>query len=398
MPRTLLVIIPDDLSAIIKKGETPPRYYNPGDLFDEVHILMTNEDAVDPAAVQPMVGRARVFIHNQPKDGRILGSRSRFFQQRYLRKWCDRGVALARRIQPDLIRCHGVGFNTILARAIKRHLGVPYVISLHTNPDLNPQNRPLHGNLSDAEWCRLNFWERHERLTLTAADMVIPVYQSIVPYVIRMGVKRWQVIYNVLDAASLVRKASYDLGVPVRIVFTGRQFDRKDPSNILRAVAGIENVELTLIGYGPINSDLRALALDLGIAGRVRFIPSMPNDELCRSLGGYDVFTANIHTWGISKSVLEAMLAGLPVVINKPALPTPEVEGDHILVVPDTEQGYREAIDRLLGESSLRQASGTRAREYAVETFEPEITESRYTGAYKSLLENREAGPLRNDS
>lgn len=44
MPETLLVIISDRLSHIIKKGELIDRYYNPGDLFKHVHILMTNSD------------------------------------------------------------------------------------------------------------------------------------------------------------------------------------------------------------------------------------------------------------------------------------------------------------------------------------------------------------------
>ena len=65
---TLLVIVPDRISAIVEKGEYQPRYYNPGNLFDEVHILMTNDDRVDPADVQRTVGDARLYLHNLPED------------------------------------------------------------------------------------------------------------------------------------------------------------------------------------------------------------------------------------------------------------------------------------------------------------------------------------------
>ena len=40
----LLVLIPDRLSDVVVKGEIEPAYYNLGQLFDVVHILMTNDD------------------------------------------------------------------------------------------------------------------------------------------------------------------------------------------------------------------------------------------------------------------------------------------------------------------------------------------------------------------
>jgi hypothetical protein len=65
---TLLVIVPDRISEILTKGEYPPRYYNPGELFDEVHILMTNDDTPDIFTLKRTVGRARLFIHNLPAE------------------------------------------------------------------------------------------------------------------------------------------------------------------------------------------------------------------------------------------------------------------------------------------------------------------------------------------
>jgi len=49
----LLVIIPDRVTDILIKGEFQPLYYNPGNLFDEVHILMTNDDGGHGPAVCP---------------------------------------------------------------------------------------------------------------------------------------------------------------------------------------------------------------------------------------------------------------------------------------------------------------------------------------------------------
>jgi hypothetical protein len=40
----LMVIISDKLPDLVKKGEITPRYYNPAELFDEVHIVATNRE------------------------------------------------------------------------------------------------------------------------------------------------------------------------------------------------------------------------------------------------------------------------------------------------------------------------------------------------------------------
>ena len=64
----LLVCVPDRITDILVKGEYQPNYYNPGELFDEVHILMTNDDHPGLGALQRTVGRARLFTHNWPED------------------------------------------------------------------------------------------------------------------------------------------------------------------------------------------------------------------------------------------------------------------------------------------------------------------------------------------
>ena len=64
MTRRLLVIISDRLSTLVHKGEVTQRYYNPGNVFEEVHILEINDDRPEAAAVQPMVGDATLDLTN----------------------------------------------------------------------------------------------------------------------------------------------------------------------------------------------------------------------------------------------------------------------------------------------------------------------------------------------
>src|SRR5262245_23958563 len=111
----LLVIIPDRLSDLASKGEITDRYYNPGELFPEVHIVMTNDDQPDPAAVQATVGSAKLFLHNL-SAGKELLVKTLGWRPWLLKGWTEKAVALADAIKPSLIRCHGARLNAFAAQ------------------------------------------------------------------------------------------------------------------------------------------------------------------------------------------------------------------------------------------------------------------------------------------
>ena len=175
----LMVIIPDRLSQLVAKGEVTARYYNPGEVFGEVHIVMTNDDAPDPAALQTMVGRAKLSIHNLPADKRLF-VRTLGWRPWLLGPWLKRGVDLARRIGPALVRTHNNFLEGYLARTIKRSIGVPYVTSLHGVWDRDP----LFANPLLDRTMRL-LRRRLERETLRNADAVLAVYEPILRYAAR---------------------------------------------------------------------------------------------------------------------------------------------------------------------------------------------------------------------
>src|SRR5690348_15160516 len=235
MPR-LLVLIPDRISDVLKKGEYQPRYYNPGEIFDEVHILSTTEDNPDLEELQRTVGRARLFVHFYRENPSLIEYRSDLLRTLRLRRWAREGVKVARRINPDLIRCHGADWNTYLASRIKRALGIPYVVSLHINPDVNPVRRTLGSGLSQVQARHNRFYDYLESEGLRHADLVMPVYRPILPYLARHGVNNVRVCYNVLNAHHLRQKTNYALSNPARIICVGRLLDEKDPSPIIRAV------------------------------------------------------------------------------------------------------------------------------------------------------------------
>ena len=76
----LLMIVPDSQSDLVRKGEVTERYYHPGELFREMHIVMTNDNRPDSAvAARPnQMGRGtrypqvEALLRGRCVAGRVL--------------------------------------------------------------------------------------------------------------------------------------------------------------------------------------------------------------------------------------------------------------------------------------------------------------------------------------
>jgi glycosyltransferase involved in cell wall biosynthesis len=404
MNSRLVVLIPDSLSAIVEKGEFQPRYYNPGNFFEEVHLVLTNFDDVDPSVLQHTVGKARLFVHPF-SDPTPLIYNSPYFkewllnpffkpvfplailrQRDDLRKWARPIVNRIKEINPSIIRCHANDFNSIVAAQVKHEMGIPYVVSLHINPDVNPRRRSLDPNAPWQDKLFARMFEDVEVKGLRNADLALPVYQPIIPYLESIGCLNYEVAYNVLSDL-LQKKDSYELHDPVQLISVGRHFGLKNPDNIIRAVADLPGVHFTLVGSGPLQGYLEDLVNELGVQDRIKFLPSVSNADLCAMLPNFDAFVIHSEHWEISKSLLEALLTGLPVIVNyRSGEQAPELKDAFVHFVQNTKQDYFEAIQMLLHDHGYRENLGRSAYTYAQDHWAPEKTEAKYVEIYKKYM------------
>jgi glycosyltransferase involved in cell wall biosynthesis len=372
----LMVIIPDRLTSLIRKGEITERYYNPGELFGEVHIVLNNDDDPDPKDVQKTVGKAKLFIHNLPRPGFVatLG-----WQMPLLRRWRKAGLELARSIKPQLIRTHNNFLEGYLASEIKKKFGTPYVVSLHGVWDRDCLTTPLHR-------LRRQFMIKLERAALTAADAVIAVYKPVVRYAKAHGASRVELIYNIVAGIDIKPRQNYARCGPLRLITINRQLKEKNPENIIRAIQDMD-CEYLLVGDGPYHERLKALVAELGVGHKVRFVKALPNQELCTMLSTFDVMVAHCDYWGISKTTIEGALAGLPIVLNQhPIEPVPDLEGNWLVLCENTPDGYKEAIGKFADSEALRAEYGRRALAHAREYFEPGAMEARTVALYREVM------------
>ena len=86
-------------------------------------------------------------------------------------------------------------------------------------------------------------------------------------------------------------------------------------------------------------------------------------------------------------AVLEALLTGLPIIINRRSgLPVPELEGDFVYRVENSVFGYEMALRHLLSDDGARQELGQRAFAHAQQHWAPAIAEAKYAAIYRRTM------------
>ena len=380
--KKLMVIIPDVLSDIITKGEVIDRYYNPGNYFSEVHLVLTNSDKPDLALVQKMVGTARLFIYNTFSD-KLLFLLSCGWNPWLMRLCLRNTIQLLQAIEPQMIRCHGASVNVFMASCIKDNCGIPYVVSMHINPDVDIRGRAA-GFVKNVV---NNARKKVERIGLLNADLVMPVYSPIVSYLEGLGVTQYKICYNVINPKYLCIKKDYSIGDNVKVISVGRQFAEKNPINLIRAVARIRNIYLTLVGDGPYHQYLVDVVEECGVQDRVFFHKAIPNDELCAMLPNFDIFSTHTEYFEISKSVLEPLLTGLPVLLNRRiGEAVKELTSDKCLLVPNTVEAYFSGLNDLIENKSLRESMGKAAFSFGQANWLPANTEQKFVSIYMNII------------
>jgi glycosyltransferase involved in cell wall biosynthesis len=150
------------------------------------------------------------------------------------------------------------------------------------------------------------------------------------------------------------------------IGFVGRLVEQKAPEVLIEAFAATAKVEprarLALVGSGPLEAPMRALAARLGIAEKIIWLGERDARGV---LAGFDLFALASRKEGLPYVVLEAMAAGLPLVATTSA-------GSEILVIPglngtvvpaDNCQAFAAALIELVTDPEKRARCGAASRE-----------------------------------
>jgi glycosyltransferase involved in cell wall biosynthesis len=173
------------------------------------------------------------------------------------------------------------------------------------------------------------------------------------------------------------------------IVHVARHHPVKDQPTLLRGFAlaapDLPDVDLLLVGDGPLRGELEAIAKALGVADRVKFLGIRP--DIPDVLAAADVFALTSVSEAASLTLLEAMATGLPVVVTdvggNPDLVRAGIDG--LLFPRGDAAGCAAAFRRLFTEPGLTATLGANGRQRVREKYRLEQTIERYWGLYRQL-------------
>lgn len=183
-------------------------------------------------------------------------------------------------------------------------------------------------------------------------------------------------------------RAAFDLPAAAGLVVsTGRLNPSKNHAVLVRALALLPDVHLAIAGAGGEIATLEGLATELGVYDRLHLVGEVAPARIFDFLAAGDVFAfpSRIETFGLA--VVEAAIAGLPIVASdlpvlREVLAVPGGEAAAVFVPSDDPAAFAAALGRLLGgdEQAARLTSNSRA---LAARYAPD----RMCEAYEALLD-----------
>jgi len=165
----------------------------------------------------------------------------------------------------------------------------------------------------------------------------------------------------------------------------------KGPLVLAEALAKLrqdrDDVHVRLAGTGPAAKEVKARARQLGLNGSLEFVGSYEGTVGCSAfMRTLDVFVLPSFAEGTSKSVIEAMAHGLPIITtNVGGSPDLLPTGAGILVPPGDSAALANAMQCLAADPALRKQMGQAARDRYLKLFAPDSVLSMLESTYSRL-------------
>ena len=202
------------------------------------------------------------------------------------------------------------------AAAIARDLGLPLAIKA--------RGADIH------YWGSKGFARAAMRDAAGQARQVLAVSHALADDMVALGMPRETIAvhytgldrdrFRPLQNAGLRRMLGEKLALPLGekepiLASVGALIPRKGQELVLRALADLPEARLLLVGKGPDEAKLRALAGELGIAGRVHLLGALDHDLLPLVLSAADAMVLPSASEGLANAWVEALACGTPIVI-----------------------------------------------------------------------------------
>jgi PEP-CTERM/exosortase A-associated glycosyltransferase len=206
---------------------------------------------------------------------------------------------VALRVKPDILHAHSPALNAVAALRVGRKLGIPVVYEIRAFWEDAAVD---HG--TSTEWgMRYRLTRALESYAVKQADAVTTICEGLRRDIVERGIPETKVtvIPNAVNIDSFDVAGTRDdalakqLGLAGKTVlgFIGSFYAYEGLDTLLRALPSVLTVipdaRVLLVGGGPQDEALRALAKELGVADKVVFTGRVPHAEVPRYYNLIDV-------------------------------------------------------------------------------------------------------------
>jgi len=284
----------------------------------------------------------------------------------------------------DLVQCH-LTYANIIGALCGRLAGLPVVTTLHSTEDVLQEFHPFIGALETWTICHLA--KRVVAVGYTIADS----FRG------RLRGKSIDVIPNAVSIpARITEKERLELRKEIAgdvrkkiVISVGRIAPPKGYEDLVTAfsflVPSHPNLVLILIGGGPLFEEICNLISIRSLEKNVILLGA--REDVPRLLAASDLYVSSSHWEGLPLAILEAMMAGLPVVATDVGDIPRLITADIGLVIPPRQpRAIAEAIAELLGDPVRLREMGAAARARAMQDYSPQAWMEQLINLYRQLL------------
>jgi glycosyltransferase involved in cell wall biosynthesis len=274
---------------------------------------------------------------------------------------------------------------TILVALPARLLrGLPIIVNVRTNPDTALWRAAFRLLIPKVAYVIYNS-ENTRRLTE-------PVVQHPRSSVIGSGIDTHQ-----FERPKELARGSRTSG-PLKLIVVARLVEFKGVEFLIRALPLVQKefqVQLSIHGDGPLRTDLERLVDDLRLRGSVDFRGETPHECIPKELWSADIFLlpsivdSHGRTEGFGAVILEAMVAGLPVIASRVGGIVDIVNHSNgVLVEPKNVSQLADAICALARDDKRRERLAQAGTEWARARFSEDAICDRYRTIYEWVLKD----------
>lgn len=242
-----------------------------------------------------------------------------------------KSLTLIKKEKIDILHCQGF-LSSLMGFLLFKLTKVPYIVTVQR---LERRGNPV------------------KEMVYRRALCCIGASRAIKGYFEALGAKNIEVVPNGIDLERFKNlEAKQHQGF---IVITVARLEKvKGIEYLIRAV---KDFQLLIIGDGSERKNLENLAKSLNLGSNVRFLGSIPNNNIPKYLADADCFCLPSLKEGFGIVILEAMAAGLPVVATKIGgiLDLIEDNKTGLLVEPKNSEEISQAVFKIYSQPDFAQ-------------------------------------------